>query len=136
MRIDAQQVEGPALELGRFGGDGDGALLLGGQADPVEDEVRQVPQQGREAVHGQTLRRDLGGLSRSRQDRWDTVQSLAKGKDGRTPNLDSGFVEQIAAAAKLQFVIDGRGDLRTTLGPEDVVAWLYTVFHSPNYHAR
>ena len=55
----------------------------------------------------------------------------AKGKDGRTPNLDSGFVEQIAAATELRFVSDGRGDLRETLGPEDVLAWIYAVFHSP-----
>ena len=34
----------------------------------------------------------------------------ATGKDGRTPNLDSGFVEQVAAATELRFVSDGRGD--------------------------
>ena len=60
----------------------------------------------------------------------------AKGKDGRTPNLDSGFVEQIAAATELRFVSDGRGDLRETLGPEDVLAWIYAVFHSPRYRER
>ena len=58
------------------------------------------------------------------------------GKDGRTPNLDSGFVEQIAAATELRFVSDGRGDLRETLGPEDVLAWIYAVFHSPCYRER
>ena len=60
----------------------------------------------------------------------------SKGKDGRTPNLDSGFVEQIAAATELRFVSDGRGDLRKTLGPEDVLAWIYAVFHSPCYRER
>ena len=55
------------------------------------------------------------------------------GKGGRTPNLDSGFVEQIAAATELRFVSDGRGDLRNTFGPEDVLAWIYAVFHSPGY---
>ena len=57
----------------------------------------------------------------------------AKGKDGRTPNLDSGFVEQIAAATELRFVSDGRGDLRKTFGPEDVLRLIYAVFHSPGY---
>ena len=38
----------------------------------------------------------------------------ATGKDGRTPNLNSGFVEQIAAAIELRFVSDGRGDLQQT----------------------
>ena len=60
----------------------------------------------------------------------------ATGKDGRTPNLNSGFVEQIAAAIELRFVSDGRGDLRKTLGPEDVIAYIYTVFHSPGYRGR
>ena len=58
------------------------------------------------------------------------------GNDGRTPNLDSGFVEQNAAATELRFVSDGRGDLRKTFGPEDVLAWIYAVFHSPGYRER
>ena len=60
----------------------------------------------------------------------------AKGKDGRTANLDSGFVEQIAFATELRFVSDGRGDLGKTFGPEDVLAWIYAVFHSPRYRDR
>ena len=60
----------------------------------------------------------------------------AEGKDGRTPNLDSGFVEQIAAATNLRFVSDGRGDLRETFGPEDILAWTYAVLHSPRYRDR
>ena len=59
-----------------------------------------------------------------------------KGKDGRTPNLDSGFVERITAATELRFASDGRGDLRETFGPEDVFAYVYTVFHSPGYRSR
>ena len=60
----------------------------------------------------------------------------AKGKDGRTPNLDSGFVEQIAAATELRFVSDGSGDLREAFGAEDVFAYIYTVFHSPDYRGH
>ena len=59
-----------------------------------------------------------------------------KGKGGRTPNLDSGFVESIAAATDLRFVGDGRGDLRETFGAEDVFAYIYTVFHSSGYRGR
>ena len=58
------------------------------------------------------------------------------GKGGRTPNLDSGFVEQIATATELRFVSDGRGDLREAFGPEDVFAYIYTVFHSPGYRSH
>ena len=60
----------------------------------------------------------------------------AKGKDGRTPNLDLEFVEPIAAATELRFVSDGRGDLRKTFGPEDVLTWICAVFHSPRYRER
>ena len=60
----------------------------------------------------------------------------AKGKDGRTPNLESGFVDQLVATTELRFLSDGRGNLRETLGPEDILAWIYAVFHSPEYRAR
>ena len=60
----------------------------------------------------------------------------ATGKDGRTPNLDSGFVEQVAAATELRFVSDGRGDLREAFGAENVFAYIYTVFHSPGYRGH
>ena len=56
-----------------------------------------------------------------------------KGKGGRTPNLDSGFVEQIEAATELRFVSDGRGNLRESVGPDDILAWIYAVFNSPRY---
>ena len=59
-----------------------------------------------------------------------------QGKGGRTPNLDSGFVAQLAAATELRFVSDGCGDLWKTFGPEDVFAYIYTVFHSPDYRSR
>ena len=72
----------------------------------------------------------VGKADRSLFRRW------GKGKDGRTPNLDSGFVEQIAAATELRFVSDGRGDLREAFGAEDVFAYIYTVFHSPGYRSR
>ncbi len=72
----------------------------------------------------------VGKADRSLFRRW------GKGKDGRTPNLDSGFVEQIAAATELRFVSDGRGDLREAFGAEDVFAYIYTVFHSPDYRGH
>ncbi len=58
-----------------------------------------------------------------------------EGKDGRTPNLDTEFVEATAVATKLRFLSDGRGDPRATFGPEDVLAWIYAMFHSPGYRS-
>ena len=59
-----------------------------------------------------------------------------QGKAGRRPNLDRGFVERLEQASDLRFVPDGRGDLRATFGPEDVLAYIYSVFHSPGYRER
>jgi hypothetical protein len=36
----------------------------------------------------------------------------------------------------LQFVPDGRGDLKRTFGPEDIFNYTYAVFHSPSYRER
>lgn len=58
------------------------------------------------------------------------------GQDGRAPNLNSRFIEQIALAAELEFVSDGCGDLKNAFGPEDVLAWIYAIFHSPDYRVR
>ncbi len=59
-----------------------------------------------------------------------------KGKNGRTPNIDLGFAEQVSAATELRFLSDGCGDLRENFGPEDIVAYIYSVFHSPSYRSR
>ena len=72
----------------------------------------------------------VGKADRSLFSRW------ANGKDGRTPNLESGFVGRLAAATKPRFFGDGRGDLRETVGAEDILAWIYAVFHSPAFRAR
>ena len=72
----------------------------------------------------------VGSADTSLFSRW------SKGKDGRTPNLDSGFVAQLAEAVELRFVSDGRGRLRKSFGPEDVAAYIYAVFHSPDYRER
>ena len=58
------------------------------------------------------------------------------GKNGRTPNLDPKFVEQFADAIVLEFVSDGKGDLKKTFGPEDVFNYIYAIFHSTKYRDR
>lgn len=60
----------------------------------------------------------------------------AEGKAGRRPNFGRGFVEDLEQAAGLTFVSDGRGDLIREFGPEDVLAYIYAVFHSPEYRRR
>jgi len=56
--------------------------------------------------------------------------------DGRIPNLSRDFVEGLGERIKLEFVSDGRGDLKGTFGPEDVFDYIYGVLHSPEYRRR
>ena len=59
-----------------------------------------------------------------------------EGKDDRRPNLDPGFVKRFARRSGLDFVSEGRGDLLANLGPEDLLAYIYAVLHSPVYRGR
>ncbi|MEP7341987.1 MAG: type ISP restriction/modification enzyme [Acidobacteriota bacterium] len=55
---------------------------------------------------------------------------------GRRPNLAPEFIADISAKLKLNFIADGKGDLKKSFGPEDVFAYLYAVFHAPGYRSR
>ena len=55
---------------------------------------------------------------------------------GRRPNLAPAFLEDLSKRLGLTFVDDGKGDLATTFGPEDVFGYIYAVFHSPTYRER
>jgi hypothetical protein len=55
---------------------------------------------------------------------------------GRRANLNPKCVAEIQQRLALAFVPDGRGDLTTTFGPEDVFDYIYSVLHSPTYRSR
>jgi hypothetical protein len=59
-----------------------------------------------------------------------------EGKAGRRPNVDADFVEHLELSTGLTFVSDGRGDLDAQFGPEDTLAYIYSVFHSLEYRRR
>ena len=54
----------------------------------------------------------------------------------RRPNLNPEFVKEMSAALKMEFVEDGKGDLKKTFGPEDIFDYIYAIFHSPTYRTR
>ncbi|HRU24448.1 MAG TPA: helicase [Candidatus Latescibacteria bacterium] len=60
------------------------------------------------------------------------------GPGGRRPNLSPEFVEEVAGKIGMRFVSDGTGNLQEggTFGPEDVLHYMYGVFHSPAYRCR
>ncbi|MBN2594160.1 MAG: N-6 DNA methylase [Sedimentisphaerales bacterium] len=63
----------------------------------------------------------------------DSQSSWPSGKEGRIPNLDKGFVNELTKKIGLKFVSDGVGDFKKTFGPEDVFDYIYGVLHSPEY---
>lgn len=66
----------------------------------------------------------------------ETFGQWSPGTDGRRPNLDSEFVQAIESATGMTFITDGHGDLASDFGPEDVLAYIYAVFHWPEYRRR
>jgi predicted helicase len=63
-------------------------------------------------------------------------EEKGQGKDGRRANLSDEFIDQLKAKIKLDYIPDGKGDLKNTFGPEDVLAYIYAVLHSPAYRKR
>ena len=45
-------------------------------------------------------------------------------------------MDEFAGKLGLEFVPDGRGDLRKTFGPEEIFDYIYAVFHCPTYRER
>ena len=60
----------------------------------------------------------------------------SRGRRGRRPNLDPEFVRSIERITSLEFVSDGRDGTPTSFGPEDVLGYIYALFHSPEYRRR
>jgi predicted helicase len=66
----------------------------------------------------------------------ETPRSLFDHENSRRPNLSANFVDELSERLAIAFVPDGPGDLRKTIGPEDVFHYAYAVFHSPTYRTR
>jgi predicted helicase len=54
----------------------------------------------------------------------------------RRANFALPFIEQFATVVKLTWSPLGRGDLSNTFGPEDLLAYIYALFHSPSYREK
>ena len=55
--------------------------------------------------------------------------------DGQA-NFAAGFVDESASATGFAWLTAGRGDSQTSFGPEDALAYIYALFHSPSYRLR
>jgi len=70
-----------------------------------------------------------------------TIPLYLHNKQGRllddiTVNMTADFESDIAKRLKMKLTERGHGDLETTFGPEDVLAYIYAVFYSPTYRTR
>jgi hypothetical protein len=54
----------------------------------------------------------------------------------RESNLSLKFVAAIKEKLRLNFVLQGMGDLQRTFGPENILHYAYAVFQSPTYQVR
>ena len=62
----------------------------------------------------------------------------------RIHNISQLFVEEVCQhlnheinpADTMRFVLDGKGDLHTTIGPEDIFHYIYAILHAPEYRKR
>jgi len=57
-------------------------------------------------------------------------------KNAKIHNINPTFIKDLSRKVGLAFVPEGRGDLATTYGPEDVFYYAYAVFHAPGYRSR
>ncbi len=54
----------------------------------------------------------------------------------RRANLNPKFIQDLTQRLGLKWIPVDRGDLKKTVGPEDVFHYAYAVFHSPTYRTR
>lgn len=58
------------------------------------------------------------------------------GLGDRVPNFSPDFIRSVEAVTGLKFGHGDRGNLISTVGPEDLFAFIYSIFHSPGYRTR
>jgi predicted helicase len=63
-------------------------------------------------------------------------ETFMGGMDQQVHNLTSEFVNEWCSTTQTLFVPTGHGNGKNTTGPEDVLFWLYGLFHSPEYRRR
>lgn len=54
----------------------------------------------------------------------------------REPNFSQQFIAAVEQTMNLRFTTGGEGDLRKSIGPQDILYYAYAVFHSRTYRER
>jgi hypothetical protein len=58
------------------------------------------------------------------------------GRDGRSANFTPAFLTAVSDGWRWEVIPDGRGTLETTIGPQDIMAYIYSLLWAPIYRAR
>ena len=58
------------------------------------------------------------------------------GQASHDVNLAPAFIADVASRLGVQWIAEGQGDLRQTIGPEDIFSYIYALLHAPAYRAR
>ncbi len=61
---------------------------------------------------------------------------FAQTETTRAANLSPQFTNAFAEKLQLEYLADGKGDLKKTFGPQDIFHYIYALFHAPAYRAR
>ncbi|MCE9525967.1 MAG: N-6 DNA methylase [Planctomycetales bacterium] len=64
------------------------------------------------------------------------LKSLEDDSPGVTANFAAPFIATASSRLVLDWLPNGSGDLTTTFGPEDLLHYIYALFHSPTYRER
>jgi hypothetical protein len=78
----------------------------------------------------------LDKLKAKEGDSWIPLLPWPEASQGRRPNFNRNLTGHFEAYLGFQFVTDGKGDLKETFGPEDVLNYIYAILHSPTYRTR
>lgn len=79
----------------------------------------------------------LDGVIRSDNRGSESLFPLYVCEDGvRRANFAAAFVAAVEQRLRLAWLTLGRGDLQSTFGPEDLLAYIYAMFHTPTYRRR
>ena len=63
-------------------------------------------------------------------------KTLFEAPGQRRPNIYSKFAARLADSLGLTLEVDGAGDLKESLGPEDILAYAYAIFYAPSFRTR
>ena len=72
----------------------------------------------------------------SEQDNLKNVNKVTNFQGEDLANLSQKFIDDFSNMLNLNFVLNGKGNLEKTFGPEDIFYYIYAVFHSPTFRKR